>query len=163
MFFHSKMKVKWKQMLLWVLLEGKNSEMESLTLHQSWKQSKERWRDSGLYLKLSGYTSLTVWKLQLQTLSGTKLPQICAGTKEYVQTGCSQSFLLALLPLHEIFKCLLGPRVKPKGPFCLWVMVSFPLWFPVCLLVFFFPWFTGYVYRLVGQRRAWPWICSTVL
>lgn len=59
------MKVKWKQMLLWVLLEGKNSEMESLTLHQSRKQSKERWRDSGLYLKLSAYTSLTVWKLQL--------------------------------------------------------------------------------------------------
>lgn len=33
-------------MPLWVLRERKNSEMESLTLHQSQKQSEERWRDS---------------------------------------------------------------------------------------------------------------------
>lgn len=50
--------------------------MESLTLYQSQRQSEETWRDGRLYLKLSGYMSLAVWKLHLRTLSGTKLPQI---------------------------------------------------------------------------------------
>lgn len=65
--FPPQMKVKWKQMLLQVLRKSKNSKTESLTLHHSRKQSKKRRRDSVLYLKLSGYISLSVWQLQLRT------------------------------------------------------------------------------------------------
>lgn len=66
-------------MLLEVLRECKNIKMESLTLHHSGEQSKEKGRDSVLYLKLSGYMSLSVWKLQLKTLS-----QTFAGIKAYI-------------------------------------------------------------------------------
>lgn len=82
MLFPPQMKVKWKQMLLQVLRERKKSEMESLT---SRKQSKERGRDSALYLKLSGYVSLAVWKLQLRTFcQAQNCLKFFAGTKEYV-------------------------------------------------------------------------------
>lgn len=82
MLFPPQMKVKWKQMLLQVLRERKKSEMESLI---SRKQSKERGRDSALYLKPSGYTSLAVWKLQLRTFcQAQKCLKFFAGIKEYV-------------------------------------------------------------------------------
>lgn len=40
------MKVKWKQMPVRALRERRNREMESLTSHQSQKESEERQRDS---------------------------------------------------------------------------------------------------------------------
>lgn len=113
-------------------------------------------------------------------LTGTKLPQIFFGTKEYVQAGCSQSSLVELLPLRVVLKRFLCSGLKAKGPFspvsdgsfsslAPWLFMGKSWWVFVCLFVWGRvcvcslppsspppPEFTEYVYSPIGQGSAWP-------
>lgn len=150
-------------MLLWVLRERKNSEMESLTLDQSQRQNEETWRDTRLYLKLEWSNVTRGVEASFENFVRHKIASnlLCLVPKSMFRQAapslshwCCPHFMRYLS-----FAGSQDPRQKHIGPFSLVGYGTIPSLAACHFLVFFFfffPWFTGYVYSLVGQRRAWP-------
>lgn len=120
------------------LVKGKTVKWEvslSISLYTAFMSDDS---DSSLYLKLKGYMSLAVWKLQWTTLS-----QIFCWYQRACLVRPFPVFPVGTTPLHEVFKCFLDSRVKSKGLFYTLSYGTIPSLSPWVFLGFFWLVFSG--------------------